>query len=135
MKNQVLFCAIICLWSSILSVDSRACDGGMKLWNNAKIQLVNPKIPNNVPKPEMDVRLESKGSLISMNILPLISFYSLFYFESGWRTRTLGDARGTKHHLLLEGFINNEKLDNLIITKQNRSEKKSNSERRPSSSR
>ena len=58
-----------------------------------------------------------------MNILPLISFYSLFHFGSGWRTRTLGDARGTKHHLLLEGFINNEKLDNLIITKQNRSEK------------
>ena len=76
-----------------------------------------------------------------MNILPLISFDSLFHFESGWRTRTLGDARGTKHHLLLEGFINdkmlellqnyykrgldiipqlrfinNEKTDNLIIT-------------------
>ena len=51
-----------------------------------------------------------------MNILPLISFDSLFHFESGWRTRTLGDARGTKHHLLLEGFINNEKMDNLIIT-------------------
>ena len=51
-----------------------------------------------------------------VNILPLISFDSLFHFESGWRTRTLGDARGTKHHLLLEGFINNEKMDNLIIT-------------------
>ena len=32
--------------------------------------------------------------------------YSLLHLSSGWRTRTLGDSRGTKHHLLLEGVSN-----------------------------
>ena len=34
--------------------------------------------------------------------------YSLLHLSSGWRTRTLGDSRGTKHHLLLEGVSNKD---------------------------
>ena len=41
-------------------------------------------------------------------IFPILTLpkYSLLHLSSGWRTRTLGDSRGTKHHLLLEGVSN-----------------------------